>query len=298
LNLLPVNVHESLIHAIGNIAQECNAKGIAIEQDLEATDDGVFADAGRLQQVFWNVLRNAVNFTPEGGRIKIRTTHDAAARHLTIEISDNGVGIPADVLPRIFDAFVQGEGRMTREFGGLDLGLAIARSVVELHGGTISAASDGLDRGAKFTIVLPSATEGARGAKRITRRRAAASEGEAQISILLVDGHIDTLRVTSQLLKRSGFAVTTAESVDEAAALATANSFDVLVTDIGLPDGTGYDLMRGLRETSGIRGVALSGYAMQEDIRKSREAGFDVHLVKPVNGKQLEEVILRLMETS
>jgi two-component system CheB/CheR fusion protein len=217
-----------------------------------------------------------------------------------IEVKDSGVGIPPEVLPRIFDAFEQGEQRMMRQFGGLGLGLAIARAVVEMHGGTISAASDGRDQGATFIVRLDAAAP----ARKTTDAPAAGPQAAVRVDparsrVLLVEDHPDTARTLARLLTLSGYEVQTAHSVASALQLADTEPFDVVVSDIGLPDATGYELMEQVRDRFGIKGIALSGYGMEEDMRKSRKAGFVEHVLKPVNVSQLSAVIRRVVsETS
>ena len=207
---------------------------------------------------------------------------------------DNGVGIDPEVLPRIFEAFEQGNRSVTRSFGGLGLGLTISKALVELHGGTIAAASEGPGKGATFTVRLPaSATPRA--------KPPAGGPGDSQrdgrsYRILLVEDNVDTAKVMGRLLTSFGHVVRTAGSVADALQVAGAEPFELVISDIGLPDGSGYDLMRQLRSAAPapVRGIALSGFGMEEDVRKSREAGFDEHLTKPVNLQRLEAAILRV----
>jgi two-component system CheB/CheR fusion protein len=230
-----------------------------------------------------------------------------------IEVSDTGAGIEPELLPRIFDAFEQGEASVTRRFGGLGLGLAISRALVRAHGGTLTASSEGKGRGAVFTLQVPtihdpihpqtdSAAAGAgpvpqsspRTAARTTRQLVPASA--KALRILLVDDHEDTSRAMARLLEQLGYDVATADSVHAALDASQQRPFDLLISDIGLPDGSGLDLMRQLLHRAGrpIKAVALSGFGMDEDIRKSKDAGFAEHLTKPVSFPQLQEVIHRL----
>jgi signal transduction histidine kinase len=294
LQMQPVSVHEVLVHAIRNSVSDTSSKRLHVRQELHATNDRVMADPARLQQVFWNLLRNAAKFTPEGGKITIRTLNPGNDGRLLVEIKDTGVGIPPDILPRIFDAFQQGDVHVARLFGGLGLGLAIAKAVVEMHGGMIIAASDGRDKGATFTVQLSTAAEGL--TKEPPSPNSVPVEREASHAsrVLLVEDHPDTAEVLARLLKGSGHHVKTAHSVSSALQFAAAEPFDVLVSDIGLPDATGYELMEQVRDRYGIKGIALSGYGMDDDMRKSREAGFVDHIVKPVNFAHLEAVIRRV----
>jgi len=209
-------------------------------------------------------------------------------------VIDTGVGIPPEVLPRVFDAFEQGSAGTTRQFGGLGLGLAIAKAVVEMHGGTIGVTSEGHHRGATFavefdTLAAAKNTDASAGGPILTDR------APAEFSrVLLVEDHPDTARTLAKLLQNAGYAVKTAHSAASALHLAAAEPFDVIVSDIGLPDATGYELMVQIRDRHGIKGIALSGYGMEDDMRKSREAGFVDHVVKPVNVAQLDAVIRRV----
>ena len=296
LQMQPVRVHDLLRHVIQSSLSDTSGKRLHVRHELDAVNDRLTADPARLQQVFWNLLRNSVKFTPAGGEIIVRTSNATGdGARLVVEISDSGVGIPPDVLPRIFDAFEQGDQRMTRQFGGLGLGLAIAKAVVEMHAGTITAASAGCGLGATFTVGLDTSPAHAReeppagaGGEATTRREAGPSR------VLLVEDHPDTARVLARLLGASGYDVRTAHSMASALHLAAAEPFDVVVSDIGLPDATGYELMEQIRQRHGIKGIALSGYGMEEDMRRSREAGFIDHIVKPVNVAQLEAVIRRV----
>ena len=294
LQMQPVRVHELLRHVVQSSAPETSAKRLRVRQEFLAESDRLSADPARLQQVFWNLLRNAVKFTPEGGEITVRTRNPGRGGRLLVEVADSGVGIPPDVLPRVFDAFEQGELRMTRQFGGLGLGLAIAKAVVEMHGGSIRAASEGRDRGATFTVELDAA--GARGAADTAPAAAPAAGGARPRSrVLLVEDHPDTSRAMARLLGALGYEVKVANTAAVALQLAATEPFDVVVSDIGLPDATGYELMEQIRDGYGIRGIAVSGYGMEEDMRKSREAGFAEHVVKPVNVGQLHAVIERVL---
>ncbi|MDP9175386.1 MAG: ATP-binding protein [Planctomycetota bacterium] len=295
LQMQPVRVHELLRHALHNSLSDTSGKRLNVHHEFNAGNDRMTADPARLQQVFWNLIRNAVKFSAEGGTITVRTWNPQGDGQLNVEVRDNGIGIEADLLPRIFDAFEQGDARMTHQFGGLGLGLAIAKAVVEMHGGTIAAASDGPKKGATFTVMLDAVSANSAERQRTdTPRCLAAAPPQAPRRVLLVEDHPDTARTMARLLTRSGFAVMTAGSVASALKIAAAESFDVVVSDIGLPDASGYELMRQIRDRYGIKGIALSGYGMEEDMRKSREAGFVDHVVKPVNVAELEAIIRRV----
>jgi CheY-like chemotaxis protein len=240
----------------------------------------VDADPARLQQPLWNLLKNAAKFTPEGGTVHVRTYDDGPDR-VAVEVSDTGRGIAADILPKVFDAFEQGGAGMTARFGGLGLGLAIAKAVVEGHGGTIRAASEGEGAGATFTVTLPLRTGGPEAANREVAGRTHATS--PSIRLLLVEDHVDAARTLMRLLRLDGMDVRWAGTVAHAVGLALSHEFDVIVIDVGLTDGTGLDLLRRLRdEKRNTPAIAMSGYGMDEDLRRTREAGFAEHLVKPV----------------
>jgi CheY-like chemotaxis protein len=222
---------------------------------------------------------NAVKYTPEGGRITIWTSNDEDGR-LMIEVSDTGVGIDPEALPRIFDAFEQADRTVRAGRGGLGLGLSLARKLVEMHEGELTVASEGRGRGATFTLSL--ATVAAVPERSPSPLIVHAAE-RGGLSILLVEDHEDTLRVISRLLERAGYTVRAARSVGEALKLAGGERFDLLVCDLNLPDGSGLEVMRSLKDRYGLRGIALSGFGREADIQRSRQAGFDDHLVKPVD---------------
>ncbi|HVR96758.1 MAG TPA: ATP-binding protein [Thermoanaerobaculia bacterium] len=260
--------------------------------DLEAEDLWIWADGSRLTQVFWNLLKNAVKFTPAGGTITVRLRREDEG-WLAAEVTDTGRGIDPAALSRIFDAFEQTDPRITREFGGLGLGLAVSRAIVELHGGKLTAASEGEGTGATFTVRLPVGlvprSEEPRPEAAIRNARPGAAR---PLHLLLVEDHPDTAEVMAELLREKGHQVTVAGTVSAALAAARAGrTFDVVVSDLGLPDGNGLDLMRELSGRYGLKGIALSGYGMEEDVRRSLEAGFQRHITKPVLPNVLDEVL-------
>jgi PAS domain S-box-containing protein len=265
-------------------------KGIELSFDLDTRIGRVNADASRLQQVLWNVLKNAAKFTPEGGSIHVCTARRDGG--VQVQIQDSGIGVAPELLPKIFDAFEQGDARVTRKFGGLGLGLAISKALVELHGGSIRLESPGVGEGCTVTIELPEASPAATD---FVVDRGNVERPEQLLRLLIVEDHADTALLLKRLLESSGFAVETAGTVAEALSAADNAHFDVLVSDLGLPDGTGCELMRQMRERRPLKGIAMSGYGMEEDVRRSREAGFSEHLVKPVDISSLERAILNLV---
>ena len=304
LQLQPCDAHSLIALATEIVREEAQVKGISIQRKFEAEQSGLIADPARFQQVIWNLLRNSVKFTPNGGCVGIRTLNAARQEKeppaLRIEVSDTGIGIEPEFLDRIFQAFEQGMHGEDHQFGGLGLGLSIARAIVELHGGTIYARSPGKGRGATFIIELPRATEAPRGlnepvqAARATSGAASSSEPHRCLRLLVVEDHRATLEVLNRLLNREGHHVVAATSVAAALEAAGREKFDAVISDLGLPDGTGTDLMARLRELHGLRGIALSGYGMEKDTARTRQAGFVAHLVKPVDFNQLRRTLEKL----
>ena len=268
--------------------------------ELSARRHLVLADSARLQQVLWNVIKNAVKFNRDDGSLLVRT-EDTPEGRVRVEVRDSGVGIEPDVLPQIFNAFEQGGKEVTRLFGGLGLGLAISKALVELHGGTITAESAGRDQGATFLLSFDAALQGIRPAH--DKGAPADAAREPGLRILLVEDHTDTREAIAELLGLYGHEVATAASVATALAAVVAGTdaegcaFDLIISDLGLPDGTGLDLMREIRTRcgDGIKAICLSGYGMEEDMRQSREAGFLAHLTKPVSLQELEAVLQRVV---
>jgi PAS domain S-box-containing protein len=293
LHTQPVHVHEKLQHIIKNCTSELYGKKLTLHIALEAANDRVTADPARLQQVFWNLLRNATKFTPQGGDIFVRTwnTHDSS--QLCVEVRDTGIGITAAALPRIFEAFEQGDPRTIRQFGGLGLGLSIAKAVTEMHGGTVSAASEGKDKGTAFTVCMNTIPCDATMPSVDALGQNGTNESKSS-RVLVVEDHQDTAFMMARTLELAGHKVRTAHSVESALQIIANEPFDIVVSDIGLPDATGYDLMTQIKDRGNIKGIALSGYGMEDDVQRSNAAGFVEHLVKPVNMTQLESIIQRL----
>ncbi|SAL32986.1 chemotaxis protein [Caballeronia sordidicola] len=290
LNFANVVLETLMSSALDMSESDLRGKGLTLETTLGASSTLVFGDAARLQQIVWNLMKNAVKFTPAGGRIAVRMWNPDAST-IAISVTDSGIGISAEALPRIFSAFEQADDSITRAFGGLGLGLAIASTLALKHGGTLTAQSDGRDKGARFTLTLPLVKSGAQDE---------ASPSAAQdpdeivrsLKVLLVEDNEYTSSAMAQVLEVLGHQVTVATTVAQALSVAASDTFDLLVSDIGLPDGSGLDVARawaGLQP--GKPSVAITGYGMDEDIRRCHEAGFLDHLTKPVNFARLESLI-------
>ncbi len=298
----PCDVHALLRLVVEIVREEARKKRIALALEAGARCSRLTGDPARLQQVFWNLLRNAVKFAPEDGHVRIRTT-DAeatpggeAGRRLCIAVSDDGIGFAPGAAEGLFKPFERGAAGTDQRFPGLGLGLVIARAIVDLHGGVIRAESAGEGRGATFTVELP----GARPASAVAESAGngdSAAAGEPALRLLIVEDHAPTLDVLSRLLRRKGHRVTTAGSVAAALAAADQETFDAVLSDLGLPDGTGLQLMEELRARHGLRGIALSGYGMEEDRRRSAEAGFVAHLIKPVDINEVRRTLRQFAAT-
>ena len=291
LQLEPVDAHQAIANVMEMCGAELSGKQLSLTLDLRAEDFHVAADAPKFQQIIWNLLKNAIKFTGENGAITISSANQPP-HELTIRVSDTGIGIEPQALERIFNRFEQGDHSFQRRFGGLGLGLTISKSLTEAHGGTLVAQSDGRDRGATFSLQFKTVPAGVRPEKSGVR---GAEVALRTLRILLVDDHLDTSTALQRLLTRRGHAVTTAHDLRSAIETAGQNQFDLLISDVGLPDGSGLELMTHLQGRSGIRGIAISGFGMNGDVEKSMQAGFFEHLVKPVNLEQLESAIERAM---
>lgn len=278
LNRRPVDGHEILRQTIGITNGPMDAKGINLRIGLLARHTTVYADSARLAQIFWNLLTNAVKFTPERGNISVNSSN--VDGHLVIRISDTGKGIPLERLERIFDAFEQGSDESGPRLGGLGLGLTIARQLAQLHGGNITASSEGPGRGSTFTISIPSI--GAEIPVEQTQPELAPAV-TSSLRILFVEDDPTTRTVLARLLRKAGHVVSTAASVHDGIERANKGEFDLLVSDIGLPDGSGLDIMRQTQGRFACGGIALSGYGTDHDIQCSHAAGFRMHITKPVD---------------
>ncbi len=284
------NVHVLINKAIEICRSEAAAKQLVTEIEFHASEYHANVDAARLLQVFWNLIRNAVKFTPTGGKIRIRT-HDKLGR-MIIEVSDTGIGIETTILPSIFNAFEQGEKIINRKYGGLGLGLSISRSIVEGHGGTLAAASAGRDRGATFILELPTEAPSVLDESEV-RPTEATSVRPGNLRILLVEDDVMTSRILAKLLRENGYAVTTANDMKSALEVPITD-YNLIISDIGLPDGTGLELKQRISMRHDVPGIALTGFGMEDDLRMSQEAGFLAHLTKPIDFSRLEAVLRKI----
>jgi CheY-like chemotaxis protein len=275
----PEDLHAVLHRVVDICRSDVLGKRQQLQIDLRAVERHAEVDPARIQQVFWNLVKNAVKFTPVGGAITIASDNPAPGR-IRVVISDTGMGIPAGVLPRVFEPFEQGPRSISSRASGLGLGLSISRTLVDLHGGTIRAESNGEGKGATLTVELDAFEE-----KLLTTAGITPTQRDLPrrpLRILLVEDHADTADALSQLLREEGHRVQTASTLFQALDLFQRDSFELLITDLGLPDGNGHELFERLQRIRPVRGIVLSGYGMDSDVAKSRAAGFSEHLTKPV----------------
>ncbi|MBD2101964.1 ATP-binding protein [Leptolyngbya sp. FACHB-261] len=298
LNVVPVDLRAVIRAALETVRLAAEAKSLQIQTTISAGFGVINGDAGRLQQVLWNLLSNAVKFTPKGGQITVALTQ--AETHTQIQVSDTGKGINPDFLPYIFEHFRQEDGATTRKFGGLGLGLAIARQIVELHGGTVRAESSGEGQGATFTIKLPLLRD------RKTRTRTQQDPTSlthsalplSNVQILVVDDEADTRELIAFVLEQAGAIVTAVPSAIAVLEVLAQGKPDVLVSDIGMPEMDGYMLMQQIRAMSPdnqILAIALTAYAGEFDQRKALAAGFQRHVSKPIEPETLVQTVVNLI---
>lgn len=285
-----IDLH-SLIHSVVEICRlDLEAEAQHLETTFTAARYYVAGDAARLQQVLWNVLKNAIKFTGREGSIAIRTSNPADGL-VRVAISDTGRGIEPEALERIFGAFEQGQPQVLARYGGLGLGLAISKTFVERHGGAIFARSEGLGHGSEFIIDLP-LTSGE--AVRADIQAVVEVENGPAVRILLIEDHTDTLKTLSRLLERKGHTVLGVESGAAARDAFAAGEFDVIISDVGLPDCSGLELIAEFRRHRDTPAIALSGYGMEADVHNCIAAGFDSHLTKPIDFSSLLRTLNRL----
>ena len=310
LNAQPLNLATVIESALETVRLSAEAKSISIEfnaADSKETNQSdrsyiTIGDSGRLQQVVWSLLSNAVKFTPNRGRVEVELTTDSTTsladeRYAKITVRDTGKGIAPHFLPYVFDSFRQADGSTTRTFGGLGLGLAIVRHLIELHGGTVNAASPGEEQGATFTVMLPMLKGGGKNLARQPRELSPAALALAGLQILIVDDEQDTLDWMTIFLEQSGAIVRSALSAKTAIAAIPEFEPDILLSDIGMPEEDGYMLLEQVRSSadgSQIPAIALTAHARADDRERALAAGFQEHLTKPIEPKQLIAAIVQL----
>jgi len=307
LSFQRVDLSAVLHHVVESLRPAAQTKGIELSTGLEPAggemiageDIGgeVIGDPDRLQQVAWNLLANAVKFTPRGGSVEVRLKR--RGDDLCLEVTDSGEGIAPEFLPHVFERFRQADGSASRVHGGLGLGLAIVRHLVELQGGTVTAESAGKGQGSRFTVTLPAAPTASPEPAETAAGESPDALPLAGLRLLVVDDDLDTCEAMSLLLSRSGARVAIASSVPEALAALERSRPDVLVADIGMPGEDGYSLIRQVRtreigRKDSLPAVALTAYARPEDRERALAAGFQEHLPKPVDAAELTAVLAGL----
>lgn len=310
LEVQPVDLPQVIESACEAVKPSADAKGVQLHIELQASAAPLLGDPNRLQQVFWNLLSNAVKFTPRGGSVRVQLERTVEEARIVVE--DTGEGIRPDFLLHVFDRFRQADGTTTRRHGGLGLGLAIVKQLVELHGGEVSAASEGIGRGARFVVSLPAShetmspapgdelpAERAKGPEESPSPRAPSLQG---IEVLVVDDEPDARALMQVILEQRGAIASVAASATEAIEALRRSPPDVLISDIGMPDMDGYELIRRVRELAASEGgttpaLALTAFARGTDRVRALEAGFQAHLAKPMDPKQLATVIAELAGT-
>ena len=309
LDVRPVEPSASIDAAVEAVRPAAEAKEIGIQKIIDTGVGAVSGDPARLQQVVWNLLSNAIKFTPRGGRVQLRL--ERVDSHIEISVTDTGQGISGEFLPFVFERFRQADMKTTRAHGGLGLGLAIVHQLVELHGGTVEVDSPGEGQGATFVVKLallpvyqkPSQEEHAHPAARDTHPPLECPEDLAGVNVLVVDDEADTCEMLRSLLTQCGAGVTTAQSAAEALELLGRVNPDVLISDIGMPEEDGYELMRKVRSLPKERGgsvpaVALTAYARGEDRLRALRAGYQMHVTKPIELAELVAIVAGLAERS
>jgi PAS domain S-box-containing protein len=282
-----VEAHTVIREALAISQEYIAGKGLKISATFAADKHHIWADRIRIEQVFWNLINNAAKFTASDGRIEIRTSNDEQ-NHFVFEITDTGIGIDAKWQSSLFKPFQQADASVTRQFGGLGLGLAIVKHIVDLHDGAISVHSRGRSHGTTFRVtfdVMPDRVGRSRVAARTPHKRT------KSLRILLVEDHGDTRQTLSRLLRHFGHNISEADCTQRALEIIRSQVFDVVLSDIGLPDGSGYEVISQAKRKQRVKGVALTGFGTDEDIRRGREAGFDFHLTKPVDFHELRSIL-------
>lgn len=288
LNRQVMAIAPAINDAVGTVRADADAKGIKLTVDLSAEPLLIEADPVRVQQIVWNLLNNAVKFTPDGGHIHVKLQRTGKQAELIV--TDNGQGIEPGFLPHVFEMFRQADASTTRRHGGMGIGLALVRQLTELHGGSIEACSDGVGHGAAFTVHLPLHVARRAAPPKPSARDAATLSG---LRLLVVDDAEETADMMRVLLQMNGATVEAVTSGNQALELAAAQDFDLILSDISMPEMDGYELLRALRaqpKTADIPAIALTGFGQSEDIKQAYDAGFVSHLTKPINLSELIKV--------
>ncbi|HEU4875394.1 MAG TPA: ATP-binding protein [Pyrinomonadaceae bacterium] len=299
LDVRPLDITSVARAAINVVRPAADAKGIVLDYWAEPGLGAICADSARLHQIVWNLLSNAVKFTPNGGRIHVRVEQDGMDARVTVK--DTGQGIDPEFLPRVFDRFRQADSSTTRSFGGLGLGLAIVRHLVELHGGTVSAQSDGLNKGATFSATFPLLADRSEAVAVAQSGEMTALEFRSLdgLRVLLVDDEPEAREIISTVITRTGAEVTACTTVTEALAKLSEWKPDVILSDIAMPDEDGYSFIGKVRSLPRDKGgetpaAALTAYARDVDRRQALAAGYQMHIAKPIGASQLVHMVARL----
>jgi signal transduction histidine kinase len=302
IDLSPLDILTTLRSALDSVQPEAAAKSISITTQLDPMPPPIRGDASRVQQIVLNLLTNAIKFTPEGG-----TVHLSAERvrsSLQIVVRDSGIGIESAFLPHIFDRFRQSDIGPTRRHGGLGIGLSVVKSLVEMHGGSVQAFSDGLEKGSRFVVQLPVAVMREQAIAELSAGNSGNPVYETLkgLRILAVDDDVDTLNITRHVLETYGAEITTARSAGEGLTLLSDRKYDVLLSDIGMPGEDGFRLISKVRSAAGpnwdIPASSVTAFARSQDREKAHLSGFDAHLVKPIEPGELVAVVISLVKRS
>jgi CheY-like chemotaxis protein/nitrogen-specific signal transduction histidine kinase len=288
----PIDLNTIVKAAIETVNASASARNITLELSLSERPPIVMGELERLQQIILNLLSNAIKFTEPGGRVSLDTEVDGQEARLRVE--DTGSGIAPDFLPHVFDRFRQADGSTTRRYGGLGLGLAIVDALAKTHGGHVIAESEGLGKGARFTLVLPFSEQAQTASEKSPRQ----AQTKVKHRVLIVDDSPDTLTLLRAFFEQKGSHVMTATSAREAITVATKYPPAIIISDIGMPDIDGYELLAELRRLPGLEkipAIAISGYAMEEDRERAQNAGFSAHVAKPIDMDHLFALIQTLI---
>ena len=293
LSFSPENtdVHALIEFLIGLSQSELQEKRLNVSLRLEATRSFIHTDAARLQQVLWNILRNAIKFTDISGDITITTSNGSDGR-MEVAIADTGIGMTRDTISRLFMPFEQADPSRSNRYGGLGLGMAISSALVELLDGRLNAKSEGLGRGSTFTVSFATAEPVHKDSESEPPQPTRAGKAK----VLLIEDHADTARALTRLLENRGYQVRAEQSVKTGLKATDEEKFDIFLCDLGLPDGTGLDFVTQAKLKHDIPAIALTGFGMQQDVERAHQAGFNAHLTKPVNLQKLESTIWMLLQ--